>query len=70
VASLMAKSKPGPKPNPNRVRSAVTNIRSRPEWKSWLEQFAEHVGVDVSEVIDQALLQYARVKNFDMPPTR
>jgi hypothetical protein len=51
-------------------RIPVTNVRSRPEWKSWLERFAEHAGADVSEIIDQALLQYARVKNFDMPPSR
>jgi predicted transcriptional regulator len=66
----MARKKPGPKPNPNRVRSAVVSIRSRPEWKEWLEEFAKYSEQDLSNLIDDALQQHARTRKFKVPPRR
>ena len=55
---------------PNRVRSAVTNIRSSPEWKAWLQRFADHTRKDLADVVDEALLRYARAEGFEQPPKR
>ena len=69
--ALMAeRKKPGPKPDPSRVRSELTNIRSTPEWKAWLLKFAEFMGTDVSDLIDDSLLRRAREAGFKMPPRR
>jgi hypothetical protein len=60
-----AKKKPGPKPDPTRVRSAVTNIRSSPEWKSWLERLAEaNRSSSLADLIDDAVVDYARKLGF------
>lgn len=59
-----------PKRPPNRVRSAATNIRSTPEWREWLQEFAEHKRKDLVDLIDEALLAYARQEQFKIPPKR
>ena len=59
-----------PKPQPHRVRSATTNIRSTPEWKEWLLRFADHVRKDVADAVDEAMLRYARGEGFEAPPKR
>lgn len=58
------------KPDPTRVRSIITNIRSRQDWKNWLLRFADHVRKDQADVIDEALLRYARAEGFELPPKR
>lgn len=61
---------PKPKSAPNRIRSVITNIRSTPEWKEWLLRFADHVRKDQADVVDEALLRYARAEGFEQPPKR
>jgi hypothetical protein len=69
VDAVMAKKKSTPKPE-QRVRTAVTNIRSMPEWKEWLGRFADAQRKDVSDLIDEALVRMARAEGFEMPPKR
>ncbi len=58
----------GPKPDPSRVRSATTIIRSMPAWKEWIEEFAEFDRCSsVSELLDRALVSYARDAKFPKP---
>ena len=70
MVATMAKKKAAPRPQPNRTRSAVTNIRSTPEWKEWLTRFSDHVRKDVTDAVDEALLRYARAEGFELPPKR
>lgn len=42
---------------------AVT-LRGSPEWKSWVEDLADHCRLDVAKVIDRALIDYARKEGF------
>jgi hypothetical protein len=58
------------RPEPNRIRSSITNIRSSPEWKEWLARFAVHTRKDLADVIDEAVLRYARAEGFELPPKR
>jgi hypothetical protein len=71
MEAVMAK-KGAPKPEPNRVRSATTNLRSTPEWKEWAEKLAEHDRApSLIELIDRALVAYARGVGFkDVAPKR
>lgn len=76
VEAVMAKKtpgkRPGPKPDPDRVRSAVTNIRSSPEWKEWLGRFAEHHrSPSLADLVDDAVVHFARHVGFkEVPPKR
>ena len=61
--------KPAPKPE-QRVRTAVTTVRSMPDWKDWLGRFADAQRRDVPDLIDEALMRMARGEGFEMPPKR
>jgi hypothetical protein len=67
-----AKKKPGPKPDPERVRSAAIMVRGRPEWKAWVEKLATHDRApNLNELFDRALVAYARQAGFkEAPPPR
>jgi len=64
------KKKPGPKPQPSRVRGAVTNIRSTQAWKEWVAEFAAEEGCDLVDLVEEAFLMLAHKKGFKMPPQR
>ena len=55
-----------------RVRTAVTAIRSRPEWKAWAESLAEFDRApSVNDLFDRALVAYARQVGFkEVAPKR
>lgn len=62
------KGRPGPKPDPVRVRAAVTNIRSMPDWKERLEELKEFDRASsLGELIDRAIVAYAREVGFPKP---
>jgi hypothetical protein len=61
----VAKKKPGPKPDPSKARDATTMVRSTQPWKEWVERLAEHERApSVSDLIDRALVAYARQVGF------
>jgi hypothetical protein len=61
----MAKKKPGPKPDPSRVRTDTIMVRGMTAWKEWVEEFAEFDrATSLSELIDRALVSYARERGF------
>lgn len=64
------KGKPGPKPDPSRARSALITIRCKPQYRDWVNRFAERLGLDVAELVDDSLLKRAREEGFEMPPPR
>jgi len=54
---------------PDRPAIAVT-LRGGPDWKEWLEGFADHCRSDVSKVIDKALIQYAKSEGYNKEAPR
>jgi hypothetical protein len=55
----------------SRVRSAVLLIRGRPEWKQWAEELKEaDRAPSLNELIDRALVAYARRIKFRKPAPR
>jgi hypothetical protein len=40
-------------------------IKGGSDWKNWVEALAKHCRTDVSKVLDQALIQYAKSTGFD-----
>lgn len=76
-AAVMAKkktTKPGPKPNPeapSKARTAAVMLRVNPEWKAWAEGLADHTrSSSFVEMIDDALVAYARDKKYPIPPPK
>ena len=68
VAGVMAKKKPGPKPDPSRTRDAVTMVRSTVAWKAAVDRMAEFDRApSVSDLIDRAIAAYARTIGFPEP---
>lgn len=63
----MAKNKPGPKPSDGVGRTALITIRSTPEWKASLERFAEFKRLTVADLIDHAIVAFAREEAFPEP---
>jgi hypothetical protein len=60
---IMARKKPGPQPVDG-GRVATTPVRSTAAWKAWVEELAEFKRMTVSDVIDHAIVAYARDEGF------
>jgi hypothetical protein len=54
-----------PKPAP---AYRTIGIRATVEWCEWLDKVAQHCRTDVSKLVDQAVLDYARAHEFNDPP--
>jgi hypothetical protein len=72
VATMPEKKrrKPGRPKGPNPVRETVISLKGRPEWKAWLDGFAEHCRLGMADTIEQALMVYAKEREYDPPPRR
>lgn len=56
-------------PNPSVIESAPSKtiavaLKASPEWKDWVESFADHERLDVAKLIDIALDHYAKAREF------
>jgi hypothetical protein len=51
-------------------KEAFLKVRITPEYKLWLNRFAEKRRLTVSQLVDQAIVAMARSKRFESPPTR
>ena len=63
------KRKPG-RPRVSTPRELSVTLKSVPEWKTWLNAFADYCGLSVSDTIGQALVHYAELQRFRPPPKR
>ena len=52
------------------VRETVVALKGAPEWKLWLDEFATHCRLGLSDTIEQALLSYRAERGFRVPPKR
>lgn len=70
--TLVAKkrSKPGPKPTPDGPREALIAMKCRPEYKDWVQRFADQNRVTPSQLLDIALVRLAAEQGFEAPPKR
>jgi hypothetical protein len=64
----MAKKKPKGAGEWGPRKPFAAQIRGAPEWKQWLEEFAKYDRVSVSDLIDRALVAYARQSGFRKEP--
>lgn len=60
-----------PKGPTGAAKPVRVSVRATVGWRDWLEALAEFDRSTVADVIDRALVDYARAKGFDrLPPRR
>jgi hypothetical protein len=52
------------------IDKPTVTLRGGPDWKEWLEGFADHCRLDVSKLIDKALIQYAKTEGYNREAPR
>ena len=52
------------------ARETVVALKGSAEWKSWLDGFADHCRLGLSDTIDQSLDFYSQARNYQRPPKR
>jgi hypothetical protein len=48
----------------------VLSIRGTAEWRDWLNRLADHCRLKSADVIDRALIVYAKQEGFTEPPPK
>jgi predicted HicB family RNase H-like nuclease len=43
------------------------NMKTSPEWAEWAREAAEHCGMSMATLIDQALRRYVKAQGFEKP---
>ena len=66
----MPKKKPGRPRGLGPPRVNVVGLKGTPEWKTWLDEFAQFCGLSLSDTIGQSLIGYAKERGFRPPPKR
>jgi hypothetical protein len=51
-------------------KPVVLIMRGSPEFKAWLERFAESQGMTLTALVDRAVRKYASIEGFESAPMR
>jgi len=52
-------------------RPLVLTMRGNTEWKEWLSRLSKHCRMSTAVCVDQALMEFAKIRGFDeVPPER
>jgi hypothetical protein len=70
AGSTVARKKTGPKPTPLGPREQLIAIKCRKAYKEWVVKLAGKHRVTPSQIIDRALVEFARLDGFEPPPER
>ncbi len=69
-ASTPPKRRGRPKGSAEGPKGNVLSIRGSEAWRVWVGRLADHGRLKVADVIDRALIAYARQEGFDEPAPR
>jgi hypothetical protein len=61
---IVAKKKTGAGAKKAAAPAIAVTLRGSPEWKAWVEGFAEDRRLDVAKLIDRALIEYAKAEGY------
>ena len=56
--------------SPGGRKDTVFAVRGTEEYRAWLKAFAEFCRVDMADVFDAAVAEYAKQRGFRPPPKR
>ena len=62
--------RPGRPKRAGPARETVVALKGSPEWKAWLDGFAGHCRLGLSDTIEQSLDFYAQERKYRRPPKR
>lgn len=62
--------KTGPKPSKEGPREGLIAIKCRLAYKAWFTRFADQERINPASLFDLALLEYAKLRKFELPPKR
>ncbi|HWE39568.1 MAG TPA: hypothetical protein VG406_23670 [Isosphaeraceae bacterium] len=66
----MAKAKKRSKAKAEEPRRNVLSIRGTDDWRDWIHALADHCRLKSGDLIDQALIEMAQRRGFDVPPPK
>ncbi len=67
----MTPKKKGPgRPKASVKRDSIVNLKGVPEFKAWLDDFSDFVGLSLADTIGMSLQHFAEHKGFRPPPKR
>lgn len=69
LATLPMAKKAG-RPKTGIKRITIFGIKGVPEYKTWVDDFANHVGLSVADTVGMSLAAFAEAKGFRPPPKR
>jgi hypothetical protein len=52
------------------IRGTVVALKGSAGWKAWLDGFASHCRLGLSDTIEQSLVYYAKEREYKIPPKR
>lgn len=71
MAATMARKKTNDVPPPaDEQRDELIAVRCKRTYKNWLLRFAKSERSTPSQLVDQGLMQLARLRGFELPPER
>lgn len=70
AVAVMAKKKPGPRPNPLGSRDQLIAFKCSAEYKRWAEEGADFCRTDVSKLLDVSLVEYLKARGFTKEPPK
>jgi hypothetical protein len=65
-----AAPRPAPAAAKRPVRARMISIRGRDEWLEWVRGLADAERMDVSDLIDRALVDYGKARGYPVPAPR
>jgi hypothetical protein len=69
VPKTATRKKPG-RPKLAVKAEPLFTLKGAPAFKEWLDDFAGHCGLKISDTVGQALVYYAEKRKFRPPPKR
>ena len=69
AVTTMAKKQVG-RPRSTVKRPTILALRGVAEYKTWLDEFAHHVGLSLADTVGMSLQAFAESKGFRPPPKR
>jgi hypothetical protein len=71
VATMARKNSKAASPPPgDEQREELIAVRCKASYKKWLVRFAKSERTTPSHLVDQGLMQLAKLRGFDLPPER
>lgn len=70
IETMAKKKSAAGRPKATETREQILTIRGKGPYKEWLQRIARASRIDMVQVIDIALAEYAKTRGLEAPPER